>query len=204
MRQRFNDKKITDERQLERLCGWLGHQCIRYKLRRACFQALSNTVNITDLRILDFGSGSGVLSEKMAPLASSIVALDPADKMIAVLNGKQLNNVTTIAQALSPELIAKTPALNEKFDLIVASSALAFVEDYQQTVSLLKQLLKPQGRLIQWDWLLESSGEGSGFTVDEIQQAYRQAGFARCATSLPFAIKDNGNKMQVVMAVGQI
>ena len=80
---------------------------------------------------VDFGCGTGLLTERMSPHASSIVALDSSNKMIAILNNKNLPNVTTVAEELSAELINKNASLNNRFDLIVASSVFAFLPDYE-------------------------------------------------------------------------
>ncbi|GLX79811.1 methyltransferase [Thalassotalea insulae] len=182
--------------------GWDSNDSVISYAEKA-YDALTNTLDIKDCRILDFGCGTGLLTEKMASQAKSIVALDPAKKMIAVLDNKQLNNVITIADLLSPKLIETQPVLNDKFDIIVASSALAFVPDHLETISQLKQLLKPGGYLLQWDWLKENDTAGSGFSAQEIQQAYSHAGFISCTTSVPFELHDQGNTMPVVMALGQ-
>ena len=69
------------------------------------FNSLSKIVNVKGANLLDFGCGTGLLTEKLSPVANHIVALDTSSKMLAVLTGKKLPNVTTINEPLSAKLI---------------------------------------------------------------------------------------------------
>ena len=44
-------------------------------------------------RVLDFGCGTGLLTEKLSPLVAQVVAIDTSQKMIDRLVEKQLANV---------------------------------------------------------------------------------------------------------------
>ena len=183
--------------------GWDDNPAVINYAEQA-FASITNTLDIKDLkglRILDFGCGTGTLSEKLSPFVGKIVALDPADKMIDVLKQKikanQLANIQPLVAELDQALINNNQCLQPKFDLIVASSSLAFVPDYLAMLILLKQLLKPDALLIQWDWLKAEDQEGSGFSESEITKTYDKAGFSSCTTSLPFSLED----MRVIMAL---
>lgn len=167
------------------------------------YRALQGTVNPDGCRVMDFGCGTGLLTERLSRRASDVVALDPARKMISMLDSKRLPNVATIASVLDQNLIERNALLAPKFDLIVASSALAFVPDYAETLTLLKQLLAEGGYLVQWDWLKAEGEPGVGFSEQEILSALTAAGFAECATSLPFSMQGDGSRMDVVMGVAR-
>lgn len=167
------------------------------------FSSLTEAVDLKGLRVLDFGCGTGLLSEKLAQQAESVVALDPAEKMIEVLASKQIANVETIASELNESVVESNPLVSQPFDLIVASSALAFVPDYQGTVTLLQQLLSPQGLLVQWDWLLEEGTEGSGFSPQQVTAAYEQAGLAVDSAGEAFQMTAGEDSMPVLLAVGR-
>ncbi|MBN8430948.1 class I SAM-dependent methyltransferase [Microbulbifer salipaludis] len=153
-------------------------------------------------RVLDFGCGTGLLTEKLSPRVGTIFALDPSEKMIAVLEAKQLANVETITSLLSPDLISTNARLHNRFDLIVASSALAFVPDYPHTVHLLASLLKDNGYLVQWDWLLEDGDTGPGFTEAELHTSFELAQLTDIQVTRPFSMQMEGTRLPVVMAVG--
>ncbi len=99
----------------------------------------------------------------MAPDADSVVALDSSAKMISALNEKGLDNVDTIAGILSEKLIYENSRLHLKFDLVVASSVCAFLPEYENTLLLLKSLLKTNAILVQWDWLKSDQDTTIGF-----------------------------------------
>lgn len=165
------------------------------------FQSLTNTLSIDGFRVLDFGCGTGLLTEKLSHHGSSIVVLDPSSKMISTLEAKNIRNVHVIPSELTQEVINKHKLLGTKFDLIVASSALAFVPDFHSTLQLLKQLLRNDGLLVQWDWLKDESESGSGFSENEIKDAYEKAGLSKYAISIPFSMDNDGGSTKVVMVV---
>ena len=181
--------------------GWDSNSDVISYSERA-FRSLTDTLNCEGARILDFGCGTGLLTERLTPLASSIVALDPSGKMLAVLEAKQLDNVTTIQASLTRELIDQNRQLQGRFDLIVASSALAFVPNYRETVRLLAELLNRGGRLVQWDWLKEDSDEDTGFTREDITAAFRDAGLSDIQVTIPFSMGTGEDRMDVVMGTG--
>ena len=181
--------------------GWDENPDVRTYADHA-FTVLTKGIEIDGARVLDFGCGTGLLTEKVAREASEVVALDPAAKMLDVLARKGLENVTTVAGALTPGLIAREPAFETKFDLIVASSVLAFVPDYSQTLRQLRGLLRPGGKLIQWDWLATPDSPDFGFTEPDIRDAMIAAGFDEPAITRPFEIsRGDDGPMPVLMAV---
>jgi 2-polyprenyl-3-methyl-5-hydroxy-6-metoxy-1,4-benzoquinol methylase len=98
--------------------------------------------------VLDFGRGIGNLTEKMAPKADKVMAIDSSAKMISILKDKNVKNVETHHLTLSDGDIS------EKFDLITASSVFGFVSDFGAALHMMKGLLKPNGTLVQRDWLV--------------------------------------------------
>ena len=182
--------------------GWDSNEAVIAYANNA-YRALKDTVELEGCRIFDFGCGTGLLTERLSSTASSAVALDPSPKMISVLENKRLKNIATIASELDQNLINDSSLLSPKFDLVVASSALAFVPDYAKALRLLKQLLNKGGCLVQWDWLKEEGDEGYGFTEKQIKSALTEAGFAECSTSVPFALQSDGSALDVLMGVAR-
>ncbi|MEZ8127780.1 class I SAM-dependent DNA methyltransferase [Enterovibrio norvegicus] len=160
--------------------------------------ALANVVAIKGSKILDFGCGTGLLTEKLSPKVTSITAIDPSVEMINALKAKDLPNVSTVIGVVDEIFVREYKQAGQRFDVIVASSSLAFVPDYQETIALLAMLLVDGGLLVQWDWE-KSESSGAGFTVSEIEEAYTDAGLNVISTSIPFNMGD----MRVLMGVGQ-
>jgi len=134
------------------------------KYARKAFSELVDNLNIDGLTVLDFGCGTGVLTQFMSPAVKSIVAIDPSSEMIKYLDNKALDNVSSIADYLSEELVQNRPELANKFDLIVASSVCGFLPDYEATLSLLKSLIKEGGVFVQWDWLSIDDSSDTGLS----------------------------------------
>jgi SAM-dependent methyltransferase len=181
--------------------GWDDNPNVRTYANRA-FAVLAEVTDIKGKRVFDFGCGTGLLTEKISDEATEIIALDPAQKMLDVLARKGLANVTPVAGELTADLIARNPAFEGNFDVIVASSALAFVPDYAQSLRLLHDLLRPGGMFVQWDWLATADSPDFGFTEPDIRDAMIAAGFNEPAITRPFEItRGDDGPMAVLMAV---
>ena len=167
------------------------------------FETLRDIVNFSGLNILDFGCGTGLLTEKLSPVAKRIVALDSSQKMIDVLNDKKLINVSTLSTFLSKESIGTNHLLHNKFDLIVASSVCSFLPNYESTLILLKSLLAKNGVFVQWDWLAQEEGASSGLTNDRVQSALDSAGFNTINITQPFSLETSKGSRTVLMATAK-
>ena len=163
------------------------------------FQSLKDHLSVsTVFSLLDFGCGTGLLTDKFATSCSRIVAVDASKAMVDILDAKGHQNVTTVTDFLTKELIESNPCFHEKFDLIVASSVCSFLPNYEEVVSLLYSLLKPTGKFIQWDWLSEE------FSKQRVENALSAAGFASVETSEPFCMEIEGSTIHVIMGVGTV
>ncbi|WP_432452427.1 class I SAM-dependent DNA methyltransferase [Agarivorans sp. QJM3NY_29] len=167
------------------------------------FSELSDNININGLTVLDFGCGTGALTQLMSPTAKSIVAIDPSSEMIKHLDKKSLNNVSSISDYLSKELVQNLPELENKFDLIVASSVCGFLPDYEATLSLLKSLIKEGGFFVQWDWLSNDDSSGMGLSEKRVKQAFIANGFVNTRVNSPFIMSSSKGNMPVLMAIGK-
>jgi 2-polyprenyl-3-methyl-5-hydroxy-6-metoxy-1,4-benzoquinol methylase len=167
------------------------------------FSALLDNLDINNLTVLDFGCGTGALTQLMSPIVKSIVAIDPSAEMIKYLNRKALNNVWSISDYLSNELIQSVPEFENKFDLIVASSVCGFLPDYAATLSLLKSLLKETGVFVQWDWLSNDDSSQIGLSKKRVEQAFVTNGFVNIRVNSPFTMSSPKGNMPVLMAIGK-
>ncbi len=170
---------------------------------KKAYADLCRLIDLDDLRVMDFGCGTGLMTEHLMLHANSIVALDSSKKMIEVLKNKPLANVKAFAFELTQKTIDSTPELKDKFDLIVASSVCAFIDNYDEVLVLLKSLLKPNGLFVQWDWSKTPSEPDFGFDENMIQTAFSKAGFKTIKVEKTFSVEVKNGPMQVIMAVGE-
>ena len=158
---------------------------------------------ISDLagsRVLDFGCGTGLLTEKLAPYCGHIVAVDTSAGMIDVLRSKvvdkRIGNITPLVAAIDAEAITEYPELSERFDLVVASSVCSFLPDYESTLRHLSSALNPGGLFVQWDWL-------SDMPIERIRGAYRASGLIDLGVEEAFAMTMEDELMPVVLGTAR-
>ena len=183
--------------------NWDREDGVQFYAKQA-FAVLINHVNVygngwKSKRVLDFGCGTGLLAEKLAPLVGEVIAVDTSQKMIDVLHGKKIKNVTAICADIDDRSV-NSAAWCSDFDLIVASSVCGFLPDYEAMVDVLSQLLSVTGYLVQWDWL-SSGDDGSGLTMDRISNAFTRANLKCIHIDRAFEIPFGSEKMPVLMGV---
>ena len=91
----------------------------------------------------------------------------------------------------------------KKFLTIIQTEFPKEKSDYLETLERLTSLLTPDGLLIQWDWLKAENEAGAGFSAEQIRSAFHQAGLKEKYLSVAFSMEMGGDKMDVLMAVGQ-
>ena len=167
------------------------------------FESLLNEVDIEGSNIFDFGCGTGLLTERMSPLADRIVALDSSAKMIDVLEFKNLPNVVSISEPLTSQLIGSNPEFVNKFNVIVASSVFSFLPEHVSILKLLKSLLVPDGLLLQWGWLSPEPDSEFGLSETNARESLKEAGFNQVSITNPFSLTSSKGTMPVVMGLAK-
>ena len=157
-----------------------------------------------DTRALDFGCGTGLLTESLAPHVREMVAVDASPAMVKVLAGKDLSNVRFGVANWTPETIVEDELAADPFDLIVCSSVCAFLEDYPGAAMMLADRLAPNGYFVQWDWELDPTAtEPFGLTMDGIRQALTSAGLQVVSVGIGFDVPIEDQHMRPLMGIGQ-
>lgn len=170
---------------------------------RLAYDSLRATVDPAGLRVLDFGCGTGSLTERLCPAAAQIVALDASPGMTDILAQKALADVTVLTGELSADWAARQPALAPPFDLIVASSVCSFLADYAGTLAQLHGLLSPGGLFVQWDWLASDESATMGLTPARVEAALQQQGFEAVEVRRAFEMDSPNGRQPVLMAVAR-
>lgn len=168
---------------------------------QSVFEQLQQLTQLDGIKVLDFGCGTGQLSQRLSPMVKDIVALDASEAMIEELDKKELANVEPVVDALSRGLVAQHPAFRGQFDLVVASSVLAFVEDLDASLKISHSLLNHGGYFVHFDWIAES--EQDGFTLAKSKRALKDAGFIEVESQHVFDITSDGKTMSVLMGLGR-
>ncbi len=113
-----------------------------------------------DMQLLDFGSGTGLLLQQIAPLVGKITALDVSPSMNAQLRAKA-PDIGCELEVLEQDLLQTS--LNRQFDGIISSMTLHHIADIPALLREFHRLLKPGGFIALADLDLE---DGSFHTED--------------------------------------
>lgn len=108
------------------------------------------------IRLLDIGSGGGLISEPMAQLGANVTGIDASEKNIKVArlhaekNDLNINYLCTTAEALLAQPAdhnAQRPTPNA-YDVVLALEIIEHVADVGLFVSSVMQLAKPGGLVV--------------------------------------------------------
>jgi 2-polyprenyl-3-methyl-5-hydroxy-6-metoxy-1,4-benzoquinol methylase len=116
--------------------------------RLAVWNSFINTYVKSDFEVLDAGCGSGVITALAARRAHRVFGFDGSPEMVALAEARRqkerLDNITLRVAALEDVLSLSS----SRFDLILCSSVLEYVEDYWLAIERLSTVLVPGGILI--------------------------------------------------------
>ena len=90
-------------------------------------------------RILDLGCGDGVLTEKIARLGATVVAVDAAPDMVAAAKARGLDARVVPGQSL---------AFEGEFDAVFSNAALHWMRPQEAVLDGVRRALKPGGRFV--------------------------------------------------------
>lgn len=178
---------------------WESAQGTKEYSRQAFFE-LEKLIDLQGKRVFDFGCGTGLLTELIAPRAKDVVALDASEAMIEELDKKLLGNVEPVVDQLSRGLVAQHPAFRGQFDCVVAASVCGFLDDYPTAAHIIYSLLEDNGLFVHWDWLTDGD---DGLSEQQIKHVLLATGFETVTVSVPFEVETDQGVRAVVMAVAE-
>jgi len=119
----------------------------RQKLAEGVFSSIKKNVNLNkEMRALDFGCGTGLVSLRLQPFVKEIVGADSSRGMLEVFEEKiasaNLNNAKTLYLE-----DGNLSALSGSYDLIVSSMTLHHIKDLEGLFLKFADLLKDGGFL---------------------------------------------------------
>jgi 2-polyprenyl-3-methyl-5-hydroxy-6-metoxy-1,4-benzoquinol methylase len=135
-----------------------------------------------DQRIMDFGSGTGLLTQEIAPHVGHITAIDMSPAMNEVLRGKAGKFECELEIV---EIDLSESSIDRSFDAIISSMTIHHVENISAILAKFYAMLKPGGAialadLVSEDGSFHKDNEGVfhfGFDPDEFLDLARKAGF---------------------------
>lgn len=135
-----------------------------------------------DMQIMDFGSGTGLLLERVAPFVKKITAVDVSESMCKQL-GEKIKDLGCEVEILQMDL-TKTK-LETKFDAIVSSMTMHHIKDIQAMFNDFYNMLNDNGTIAISDLDIEDGTFHTedtgvfhfGFDRNEFQSKVITAGF---------------------------
>ncbi len=129
--------------------------------------------------LLDYGSGTGLVSLELIDLVDSVVLVDSSKQMTDVaqekINKRGINN----AKAVYSNFTQETPAL--KADIILTSLVLLHIPDTKKILQQLFQVLNSGGKLIIVDFdknnKISHPKVHNGFSHEEMKNYLTEVGF---------------------------
>ncbi len=154
-------------------------------------------ISLQGAEVLDFGCGTGTLTERVAAHGAVVQAVDTSTAMLGVLEDKVANAGLS---GVSTSLVI--PAASS-FDFVLCSSVCAFLDDYPGTVRELVSLLRPGGIFIQWDWeWKEDDAEPFGLSRSVIRATLTEVGLGDVVVDTAFSVSIEGHEMAPVIGHG--
>jgi predicted TPR repeat methyltransferase len=183
----------------------------RLRVTRAIADAMLREVPFqSDMAMMDYGAGTGLVTLALQPHAASVVAVDSSAGMLGKLDEKlaaaELSNVTTLQCDLE-----QSDWTGEPLDLIVSSMTIHHIGAAALVVKKLGAALKQGGWLAIADLDAESVGFHPdptgvfhhGFGAEEMQSMFTAAGLGSLRTVEALRMERETGEFAVLLTVGQ-
>lgn len=162
------------------------------------------------LRVLEYGAGTGLLAQQLAPDVGHVTITDPSEGMLAVARAKADAGVFGDADVFDLDL-TRDPIPDGRYDLAVTAMALHHVLDLTPVLRGFAELLVPGGTLCIAD-LDDEDGSfhggadaprhdvHDGFDRDELAGWLTEAGFGPTRFDDAYAITKNDRSYGIFLA----
>lgn len=135
--------------------------------------------NSTSLSLMDYGSGTGLVSLELSDLVASILLVDSSEQMLEVAQAKIANRGIMNADILYSDFTQDTP--KHKADVILMSLVLLHIPNTKKILQALFQILNQDGKLIIIDFdkndKINHPKVHNGFTEEELNEILSEVGF---------------------------
>jgi ubiquinone/menaquinone biosynthesis C-methylase UbiE len=129
--------------------------------------------------LIDYGSGTGLVSLEVSDLVDSILLVDSSNQMLEVAEAKISHKGIPNAKVLYSDFTQETPEL--KADIVLLSLVLLHIPDTNKIIQELFNILNDGGKLIIVDFdkndKIHHHKVHNGFRHEELKQKLAQVGF---------------------------
>jgi ubiquinone/menaquinone biosynthesis C-methylase UbiE len=135
--------------------------------------------NSSDQSLIDYGSGTGLVSLELTDLVKSVLLVDSSEQMLEVAEVKISRRGISNAKLLYADFTKETAEL--KADIVFMSLVLLHIPDTQKILQQLFSILNEGGKLIIVDFdkneLISHPKVHNGFLHEELKTKLSKAGF---------------------------
>ncbi len=184
----------------------------RIKTVENIYNAITEKIKFTpDIKVVDFGTGTGLLLALIQPHVKTITGLDNSQGMLNVLKEKasknEINNILTILFDAEKDHLEEN-----QFDLAVSSMTFHHIKNTERLLSEIFKSLKPGGKICIADIEKEDGTFHSeanednmhnGFDKREFDLLLKKTGFKNTNVSTIFEIDRHEKKYPVFLAYGE-
>ena len=143
--------------------GWDKNDMHRERARAIAREIIEEIPLKREMRALEFGAGTGLLSFMLKDYLKEITLIDNSDGMVKVLNEKLISEKANNLEAVKADLEHEELSLGG-YDLIYTLMVLHHVGDVERVVKKFHEMLNPGGYLAIADLYREDgSFHGDGF-----------------------------------------
>jgi SAM-dependent methyltransferase len=166
-------------------------------------------------QIMDFGCGTGLLTDKLRIHASKILAIDASSQMIRVLKEKirsyEWENVQAEVAVLAQVNTGADQSIKRvlddfecNIDVIIASSVMAFLpdEDLEATMQAIGRILRPGGVFCHTDWPQSDDKHPEGMNNEKAEKMYAMAGFKLQAINI-LPLRSGGDGCEIFFGIAK-
>ncbi|MBM7598819.1 ubiquinone/menaquinone biosynthesis C-methylase UbiE [Virgibacillus halotolerans] len=129
--------------------------------------------------LIDYGSGTGLISLELSDLVDSILLVDASEQMLEVAKAKITHRGISNSKVLYSDFTEETPEL--KADIVLMSLVLLHIPDTRKILQALYNILNKGGKLIIIDFDKNNNVNHpkihSGFSHEELKKRLSEVGF---------------------------
>ncbi|MGP4080688.1 class I SAM-dependent methyltransferase [Pseudalkalibacillus sp. R45] len=129
--------------------------------------------------LIDYGSGTGLVSLELSDLVDSILLVDSSKQMLEVAKAKISHKGITNSEVLYSDFTQETPEL--KADIVLMSLVLLHIPDTKKILQELFNILNDSGKLIIIDFdkndKINHPKVHNGFSHEELKKSLSEVGF---------------------------
>lgn len=174
---------------------------------------VATLLRMPDAVVVDFGCGTGLLTEKLQRVCSQVLAVDASANMIRVVKEKirsceweNVKAVSAVIGKLEGDPIARQVIQDWEgtVDIVIASSVMSYIpsDDLEATMKVIGRLLKPDGIFCHSDWPDDSEHELCMSQVNATQM-YAMASFGVVSIDVVTISVGGGESANVLIGVAR-